>query len=204
MSTDWFRNITWDDSIEAAFNKKLSRSKLKEQYLRVQASTLAKTYPEVSLKLLERYFELPDDSYHAQAYVDRASACLALERVGEAVEAYEAAIASEQKRPQLETQVHLELPFTIAVRQLCERYDRALEVLDKYRERLLFPVDYFQWHAAKALIAADQEQPDLAGKHAAEALRQAERAHSGFDSHPTAGLVKNRFDDVKESLRAFL
>lgn len=204
MSTDWYRNITWDDSIEAAFDRKLSRSKLKEQYLRVQASTLAKTYPEVSLKLLERYFELPDKSYHAQAYVDRATACLALGRVDEAIEAYEAAIAREEKFPELATQAHLELPFTIAVRRVREQYDRALEALEKYSERMLFPVDFFKWHAAKAIIAADQEQPDRAGKQAAEALRQAKRTFSGFESHPTSGLVKNRFNDLKEALRALL
>jgi len=204
MSTDWFRNITWDDSIEAAFNKKLSRSKLKENCLRVQASTLAKTYPEASLKLLEQYFELPNNAEHSQAYVDRATACLALGRIVQAVEAYEAAVASEEKRPELQTQAHLELPFTIASHKIDERYDRALEVLEKYQERNLFPVDFFKWHAAWALIAAAQGNADLSGKHAAEALRQAERAHSGFDSHPTSGLVTNRFDDVRESLRALL
>lgn len=201
MSTDWYRNITWDETIEAAFNRKLDRSRLKEQYLRVQASTLAKTYPEVSLKLLERYFEEPDDSYHAQAHVDRATAFLALGRIDEAVEAYEAAIAREKKFPQLETQAHLELPFTIAVRQIRARYDRASEILDQYQARNLFPIDYFKWHAAKALIAADNEQPDEAARHAAEALQQAERVHSGFDSHPLAGLVKDRFDDLKETLK---
>jgi len=204
MSTDWYRNITWDDSIEAAFNRKLSRSKLKEQYLRVQASTLAKTHPEVSLKLLERYFEMPDESYHAQAYVDRATACLALGRVDEAIEAYEAAIAREEKFPELATQAHLELPFTIAVGRVREQYDRALEALDKYSERMLFPVDFFKWHAAKAIVAADQDQPDRASKQAAEALRQAERTFSGFESHPTSGLVKNRFNELKEALRALL
>jgi tetratricopeptide (TPR) repeat protein len=204
MSTDWFRNITWDESIEAAFNRKLSRTKLKENYLRVQASTLAKTHPEVSLKLLDRYFELPDQAHRAQAYVDRATACLALGRADDAVAAYEAAIEREKKRPELETQAHLDLPFTIATRKMRERYDQALELLDQYEERILFPVDYFKRHAVRALIAADQEQPDQAARHAREALTQAERTHSGFDSHPTAGLVKDRFDDLKATLQALV
>ena len=74
MTTDWFRNTTWNKSVERAFDEKLRRAKRKEQYLRIQACTLARSYPEVALKLLDRYFELPDDFDHAQAHVDRATA----------------------------------------------------------------------------------------------------------------------------------
>jgi tetratricopeptide (TPR) repeat protein len=201
MSTDWFRNIEWNDEIESAFNRKLSRSKMQEQCIRVQASTLAKSHPEVSLKLLDRYFDMPDDFYHAQAYCDKATALLALGRIDEAVESYDAAIAREEEFPQLQTQAHLELPFTVAVGKLSAQYPRALEVLGKYEDRLLFPVDYFKWHTAHALIAADQDQPESAIDHAREALAAADRKHSGFDSHPKAGLVAGRFGEVKVTLK---
>jgi len=48
MSDDWFRNTTWDDAIERAFDEKLRRARMKEQYLRIQASTLARSHPEVT------------------------------------------------------------------------------------------------------------------------------------------------------------
>ena len=72
--TDWFRNTTWNASVEQAFDDKLRRARRQEQYLRVQVCTLARSHPDVALKLLDRYFALPNDFDHAQAHVDRASA----------------------------------------------------------------------------------------------------------------------------------
>jgi len=56
MSADWFRNTTWDDAIEQAFDEKLRRARKKEQYLRLQAFIMDRSHPEVALKLLDRYF----------------------------------------------------------------------------------------------------------------------------------------------------
>ena len=95
IMTDWFRNTTWNESVERAFDERLRRAKRKEQYLRIQACTLARSYPEVALKLLDRYFELPDDFDHAQAHVDRATALLSMDRVEDAIASYEAALARE-------------------------------------------------------------------------------------------------------------
>jgi hypothetical protein len=86
---DWFRNATWNEAIASAFEAKLRRAKRKEQYLRIQASMLARTSPAVAHALLDRYFELTDDYDHAQAHVDRASAYVAEERVEEAVASYD-------------------------------------------------------------------------------------------------------------------
>ena len=90
--TDWFRNTTWNTSIERAFDDKLRRARRKEQYLRIQACTLAGSHPVIALKLLDRYFALPNDFDHAQAHVDRATAYLALGRVIDALAAYEDAL----------------------------------------------------------------------------------------------------------------
>src|SRR5512142_736381 len=99
MSAAWFRNTIWNDVIERNFNEKLHRARRKEQYLRIQACILARSYPEIALKLLEQYFSLKDDFDHAQAYVDRATALLALGRISEAIESYDAALSREAKFP---------------------------------------------------------------------------------------------------------
>jgi tetratricopeptide (TPR) repeat protein len=200
MSSDWYRNTAWDETIERRFNEKLRRVKLKAQYLRIQASTLARTHPEAALKLLEQYFETPDDVERAQAHVDRATALQTLGRGGDAVAAYEAALAREAEYPRVETQAHLDLPFHVAVHRLSDHYDRALELLEAHKERLLFPVDHFRWHAAQALIAADKGQAETAVEHRAAALKAAAAQYSGFDSHPRAGLVKDRYNDVIDLL----
>jgi hypothetical protein len=50
---------------------------------------------EVSLKLPDRYFDLPDDSDHTHPHDDRAIALLALGRVNDSIASYESAPALE-------------------------------------------------------------------------------------------------------------
>ena len=204
MSSDWYRNRTWNESIERWFEEKLKKSRLKEQYLRIQASTLAKTHPEEALRLLDRYFEFPKDHEHAQAHCDRATALIALGRIDAAADAYDAAIRREEEYSKLKTQAWLELPFFVAVRKIAERYERAVQLLETHSDQLLFPVDRFKWHAAQALIAAEQGKTEDSSKHADMALQAARSDYSGFDSHPSAGLVGDKFDDVSESLKQLL
>jgi len=202
MSNEWFRNKTWNEAIEQAFDAKLSRARRKEQYLRIQASTLACTYPKVCLKLLERYFTLEDNFDHAQAYVDMAVALLTLERLDAAIAAYEAALARESVFPKLQTQAYLDLPFVVATCALRDKYDRALHLLDLYKSRLIFPVDRFRWHVANALIAADSNEAETAREHAMFALEAAACDHSGFRYHPSIGLVPSRYGDVMRKMAA--
>ena len=202
MSTDWFRNTTWNGAIERAFDEKLRRARRKEQYLRVQACTLARSHPEVALKLLDRYFVLKDDFDHAQAHVDRATALLALGRVDEALAAYETALAREAVFPNLQTQAHLDLPYIVATLGIRDKYRRARELLALHESRLMFPVDRFRWHAAQALIAAATGEAGSVRDHAERALEAASRDHSEFRYHPSVGLVPQPFEGVVKKMEA--
>jgi len=201
-SDDWYRNTEWNEAIERAFDEKLRRARTKEQYLRIQASTLSCSHPEIALKLLERYFELPDDFDHAQAHVDRATAFSALGRVADAVSAYEAALARESEFPNLQTQAYLDLPYLVATHCIREQYSRALELLRLHECRLTFPVDHFRWHAARALIAGATHEAEVADAHAKRALEAAAREQSGLRYHPTVGLVSAQYDEVIMKLEA--
>ena len=155
-SKDWFRNSDWNEEIEAAFVAKLRRARDKSQYLRIQACTLTSTHPMVALKLLNQYFSLGDHLDLAQAYVDQATAYLAIGDVEQAIESYEAALTREHEFPNLQTHARLDLPFLIASRQIETLYDRALELLKMSEATLTFPVDSFRWHASHALIYGAQ------------------------------------------------
>lgn len=203
MSADWFRNTTWDDAIESAFDEKLRRARRKEEYLRIQASSLAHSHPEVALKLLDRYFALPDDFGHAPAHVDRATALLTLGRVEEALSAYEAALARESEFPNVQTQAYLALPYVVATFGVRARYTRALELLSLHESRLMFPVDHFRWHAAHALMAAAAGEANTARTHAERALEAASRDHSGLRYRPSVGLVTSQYDEVVQKLRRY-
>lgn len=201
---EWFRNTTWNTSVAHTFEEKLRRARRKEQYLRIQASTLAASHPQVALELLERYFALPDQFDHAQAYVDQAQALLVLNRVDEAIQSYEAALAREAVFPNLKTQAYLDLPFLIATQRIKERYEQAIQLLEVHEDRLTFPVDRFRWHAAHALIAADTGDRAAAKSYAERALQASGIEHSGFRYHPAVGLIADKYDEVIQSLRACL
>ena len=198
-NVEWFRNKSWSASIAANFEAKLARARRKEQYLRIQSSSLASEFPDVAHGLLDRYFELPDQSDAAQAHVDRAKAFLAQARIDEALLAYERALFREAEFPRLKTQAYLELPFMVATRSLREWYVRARQLLDDHKTRLMFPVDHFRWNTSYALIAT--ELAEDARPYAEAALVAAAADHSGFQYHPGVGLVPISLLDVTRQLQ---
>ena len=200
-SKDWYRNNDWNPEIEIAFFKKLRRARDKAQYIRIQASTLASSHPEVALNLLEQYFALGNKFDYAQAYVDQATAYLAMGELEKAIDAYEAALTREAEFPNAQTQAKIELPFLIALHEIERLYDRALDLLEMAKLELVFPVDHFRWHAANAFINRARGHNVDALLSACEALAWAEKNHSGFRYHPTLGLVGCEYEDIQARLK---
>ncbi|MUV14519.1 hypothetical protein [Noviluteimonas gilva] len=200
MANDWYRNTDWNEAIAAAFEEKLRRARDKKQYLRIQASTLAHSHPRVALALLERYFDLGEHFDHAQAHVDRATAHLALGDIDAAIRSYEAALAREAAFPNLLTVAYLELPYLIALHGIDARFEQAMDMLSASRERLMFPVERFEHHAARAIILAKSDRA-AARLEAKAALEVASEDHSGFRYHPTVGLVSEVHADALSRLR---
>jgi tetratricopeptide (TPR) repeat protein len=199
---DWFRNTTWSPEIEAAFFERLRRSQDKSQYLRIQASTLAKVNPDVALRLLDHYFALGENIAMAQAHADRAEAYLAKGDVAAAVEAFEAALIRERAYPRWLTRTYLELPYLIAVRRLSERYAQALGILEINKGMLAFPVDHYLWNGAHALILSHQGKDSDAKAFAEVALTAASETQSAFRYHQKIGLVGTAYDEFGERVQA--
>jgi tetratricopeptide (TPR) repeat protein len=199
-SDNWFRHTDWNAEIETAFFEKLHRSRDKKQYLRIQAGTIASSIPEVALRLLDEYFALGDHFDQAQAHADRASAYLALGDIDHAFAALEAALAREEEYPRFLTYAYLDLPFLIAIHRVEPRYKQALDLLERHKARLTFPVDHFRWHAARALIFSAQAHTASAREHARLALAAAAKDRSGFRYHPSVGLVGTKHADIRHQL----
>jgi hypothetical protein len=197
---EWFRNTEWNETIALAFEQKLKRARRKSQYLRIQACTLARTYPLIALELLDRYFSLGEDFDHAQAHVDRASAHLALGNMDAAIQSYEAALEREQGFPRLRTNAYLDLPYLIALNSIEHRFEQAMAMLSGAEDRLMFPVDRFKYHAARAVILA-RSNPTAARSEARAAFEAATLDHSGFRYHPALGLVSERHAQALSKLR---
>ena len=199
---DWYQNAGWDAAVAARFEDKLRRSRNKQHYLRVQATTLATSHPEVALDLLERYFSLGDSLDAALAYQGRADAYLALGRTDDAIVAYEAAMRQEAARPTVRTWASIEFPYLVAVRDLTAYFARALEVLSMRNQGLVFPVIRFKAHAAAALILAARGEATSAHIEAEAALRAANEERSEFERHPKLGLVSEAYSDVIMRLKS--
>jgi tetratricopeptide (TPR) repeat protein len=196
----WFRNSDWNSDIEAAFFAKLGRAREKGQYLRIQAYSLANSHPRVALRLLDQYFALGDRFDLARAHVDRATALLALNDPEGAIEAYEAALSAEVRRPNVMTSASLDLPWLIARRKDRARYGRALELLEKAAASLTFPAQRFGWHAVMALIVSELGKSAEARQHARIAIEEAAREYSGFRYHPRLGLVGDEHEELRRQL----
>ncbi len=199
---DWFRNETWNDAIEAEFQQKLKRARDKSQYLRIQASYLAGTFPEVALRLLDQYFLLGDHFDMAQAYVDKARALLSLDNVEEALVSYEAALAREQAYPNLKTGAYLDYVSLILAEKRVSLYPAALDVLNRNNDRLIFPIDRFRANGARALILQQMGASTEARDAARLAVAATAETKSGFRFHPKIGLVKDRDSDFARQIAA--
>jgi tetratricopeptide (TPR) repeat protein len=209
MPTDWYRNETWDESIERVFDEKLkrARSSSRDQYLRVQANALVRARPDVALQLLERYFALGVTTFDAEACEIRGRALLALGRVDEAIEAYEATLKREEEFPNVKTNCRLDLPLLIASRRIESRYQQALDLAreaEQDESLMSFPAARFQCHAAKALIAADSGRLAEARADAALAIEAAEHQHSGYRYHPDVGLVAGQHAEILADLKRII
>lgn len=198
MNKDWFRNASWDDTIEAAFFKKLARARDKQQYLKIQAGHLASAHPAVALRLLEQYFSMGDNLFFADAWRTKAEAHIALGEVEKAVAAFEAALAREASFGKVFTNAWLDYASFIAAKGIRDLYDRALELVDgTQRGGLVFPAETYGRNAVRAIIYTERGSMEKARKAALLALTAADQTHSGIARHPTVGLV-----DVNDSLKA--
>ena len=203
---DWHRRTEWSDEIEADFDAHLRRARDKVQPLKVQAAVLAETHPDVALRLIDRYFESGDHIYVSEAHQVRAEAYVALGDVPRAIEAYRACLAREAEFSGTITTSSLTFPLLIAERRLEAHYDEALYVLEAAKAlyggaiHLAFPIQRFEWHAARALILDDLGRRDEARAEARAALAEAGRESSGFSRHKSFGLVGDSHGALQERL----
>jgi hypothetical protein len=190
---DWYRNKKWDEEIEKEYFEKLKHARSqRDQYLVIQALTLVKCRPDVSLRLVDLYFESRKDDYEdMRALLARAEAFLEQDNIDEAMAAFRAVLTREEEFPNHQSGTYVNYPYIVATRGIKLEYENALDVLNLHVNRLSFPLDHFKWHAAKALIMND-------GKSAARALEAAEVKKSGFRFHQNVGMVgKEHAETIK-------
>lgn len=194
-SDDWYRNVDWNESIEEHFYSKLKRARTqKHQYLVIQALTLTERHPEISLRLVAEYFESRKDEFDdVRALLAKANAYIVLGDLNKGVAAYRNIIEREKEFPNHQKGTYLDYTYLVATQKIESEYTNVLDVLNEHIDRLTFPLDYYKWHASKALIDNDSSE-------AQKALDAAKVKKSGFRFHQDVGLVGKEHEKTIKQL----
>jgi hypothetical protein len=191
----WFRKSSWSEADRLDFETRFARTRhySRAQYLRLQAFHLAEAGLHAdAILLIDRLLaDYPDSSEIASAYLQRAVSCDALDRVGEALASFRAAVVAERTRRTIRTNVSFTFPLFVATRRLQSEFDEALAILNEAEAHVMFPRHRFDVAATRALIADHLGDARAAQTAARQALAAAAEGHSGFVRHPNVGLVPN-------------
>ncbi|RIX31479.1 YfgM family protein [Sphingomonas edaphi] len=200
-SDDWYRNHTWSDDIEAAFNAKLARSRSqKAQYLRIQGSILKDAFPAAAIQLLRRCVEEGDDFHIAHAYLDMAHAHYVSGDIEAALRSLEDAMDQQRRQPLFRTSALYDYGMLVALHERAERYDRALSILEGANDAP-FASMVFQAEAARALIFAARGQTRAAVAAARRALSAEAEEVGWIPGHPEVGVISNHDNPLSKRLR---
>ena len=193
VRNDWYRNEDWSPDIESEFFARLDRARSqRDQYLVIQALTLATSHPGVALRLLELYYgSRRNHSHMARALLANARARVSLGELDVAVAVYLDLLEHEREHPAVRTGVELDLPYLIATKRMVHRYALAQELLEQSDGNFTWPVALFKWSASLAIIFSETGRKDAAKKYARIAVEAAEIRKSGFRYHQNLGLVES-------------
>ena len=182
---EWYRNTDWNEEIEAAFFEKLTRARSqRDQYLVIQALTLSESYPEVTLRLVDHYFETRTDDFHdGRARLAGSQARFALGGYEEALDDYLDSLDNKHTEKGMHVASPIKFAFLAARYRSEKHYLRALDMLhDLGAVAAAAPDVEFMYSVAYALILYET------GKDPAGAVALANRAldcgQALLDHHP--------------------
>ncbi|MFZ5756638.1 MAG: hypothetical protein ACOY3X_07020 [Pseudomonadota bacterium] len=177
---DWCRNSEWTLPAREKFFLRLSSVRDPAKYLRRKADHLVDNNPEAACDLLVMAAEQArrlQDRRDALRGLARASA--RCRRMPQAHDAWRAALACRSVTDP-GVQIAVEYAAFITGHQQVDRYDDAASLLTGLDERLLDPVQRFFFHAARAILADANADPEQARLDAGSALT----AHRRFADTP--------------------
>ena len=194
---DWFRRTTWSATDRAEFYARLNRSRTlesKSQYLRIQAGHLQETGDRdritAAVQLLDDLVaRFPSSSELSQAHLQRAECLDALDREGEAIESFRAAVVARRASPNFCTRVALVFGMFCIRRDLVKLFAEAAAYVNEFDDESPFPRDVFEANAVLAVARAQRGDTSGARAAAAGALDAARLTTSGLPHHSTLGLV---------------
>ncbi|MGI9394912.1 MAG: hypothetical protein ACR2OY_09720 [Boseongicola sp.] len=191
MSEDWYRNTEWSDKTREAFFAKLKRSRSqRDQYLAIQALTLAPHEPDAALDLATLYFDTRTDDFDDnRVRLAQARAFSAAGRLDDAADTFRQAALADAANPTFKTNSAVEYARFVVENALTHRYREVALWMGDIEAVFLLPREGYLWHGIHAAISADDNNPSEAQRHAGLALDYAARTKSSIPNHPALGLI---------------
>ena len=152
---EWYRSPEWNEEIEEAFFAKLARARSqRDQYIVIQALTLAEGFPEVALRLVDFYFETRTNDFDdGRARLAASRARFALGGYEQALDDYAGTIGALGEERDLHVGSPIQFAFLAARYRSAKHYLLALDLLEGHEPPPPAALEpSFAYHAAFALI----------------------------------------------------
>lgn len=199
---DWYRNTSWDKTIEADFETRLKRSRgafHKAQYLRIQASYLLdnsdKSIQMVGLRLMERLIkDFPTEEFsvifgHEQIgdyFLKQGDFDIAEQQFRVVTEYYK----NKKSRSGTSGIADLKLAETILTSNQVGKFEEAYKLCKEYPiGELTMNSDKFYFAALAARLCDKMNKKEEARDYAKTAINLSKITEPQFSRHKTVGLV---------------
>jgi|SRR5688572_3133138 len=210
---DWYRNTSWDETIEADFEARLKRSRgafHKAQYLRIQASYLLdnsdKNYQMVGLRLMERLIkDYPTEEFstifgHEQIgdyFLKQGDIDIAEQQFRIVTDYYK----NKKSRSGTSGIADLKLAETILTSNQADKFEEAYKLCKEYPVgELTMNSDKFYYAALAARLCIKMNKKEEAKDYAKTAINLSKKTEPQFNRHKTVGLV-NAADEQLQILK---
>ncbi len=208
---DWYRNTSWNEEIEEAFENRLKRSRgdfNKSQYLRIQASHLLysqnEKFQEKGVELMKRVIS---------SYPNESDSVFANEQLGdfylaksdfENAEKYFRVVTEfyyTKNRSNTSGLADLKLCEVILQTKQKEKFEEAYKIFNKFEKtggRLLLNSDRFYYGNLRANLCYEMKKYDEASEFAKQTLEIAQITEPQFNKHKTVGLVNATEEQIEK------
>ncbi len=199
---DWYRNTSWDKTIEADFEARLKRSRgafHKAQYLRIQASYLLdnsdKNNQLVGLRLMERLIkDYPTEEFstifgHEQIgdyFLKQGDTDIAEQQFRIVTDYYK----NKKSRSGTSGIADLKLAETILTSNQIDKFEEAYKLCKEYPvSELTMNNERFYYAALTARLCDKMNKKEEAKDYATTAIKLSKIKEPQFSRHKTVGLV---------------